>query len=296
MVIKLKHQTLFVRQLFFCFSICVVFDSCSSSKKINFNPVYFKAGADTVTAIQKERVIHPFDQLSIQVYSKTPNQEQAAIFNIYTSPVSSIRESLTSAATASGVTGAASSNGVSGSSATLLGYRVNELGNIEMPVIGTINTSGLTIYQLQDYISKKVANYVKDPAVVVHYQNFDVNVLGEVRIPGVKKFAMDQVTVLDAIGASGDLTDFGMRSNVTVIRDEAGKQVFYHVDLRDRSVFKSPVYRLQPNDIVYVSPTNIKLENLDISPTSQRTTTLIFGILGIGLSIATLIVTLSTHH
>jgi polysaccharide biosynthesis/export protein len=288
MAIKLKLHTLFARQLFFYFSICMLLDSCSSSNKINDNPVYFRAGADTIAAVQKERVIHPFDLLTIQVYSKTPNQEQAAIFNIYSSPVSSIRESF--AATAGGT---GSATGGSGSSAPLLGYRVNESGNIEMPVIGTISTSGLTIYQLQDYISKKVANYVKDPAIVVHYQQFDVNVLGEVRVPGIKKFPTDKVTILDAIGASGDLTDFGKRSDVTVIRAEAGKQVFYKVDLRDRNIFKSPVYLLQPNDIVYVSPTTYKLENLNVSPSSQRTTSVIFGLLGIGISIATLIITLS---
>jgi polysaccharide biosynthesis/export protein len=285
MVIKFEHYASLFRLPFFCFLICILFASCSSTNKLNYNPVYFKVGADTLAVVQKERVIHPFDLLTIQVYSKTPNQEQAAIFNIYTSPVSSMRESLT---------GAAGATGTSSSSSPMLGYRVNESGNIEMPVIGTVNTSGLNIYQLEEYISKKVANYVKDPAVVIHYQQFDVNVLGEVRLPGIKKFSTNQVTILDAIGASGDLTDFGKRNNVTIIRAEAGKEIFYKVDLRDRNLFKSPVYLLQPNDIVYVSPTTNKLESLDISPNSQKTTALIFGFIGIGLSIATLIITL-TH-
>jgi polysaccharide export outer membrane protein len=204
-----------------------------------------------------------------------------------------MRESI---ATAIGGTGGGTGGtGATGASTPMLGYRVNESGNIEMPVIGSINTTGYTIYQLQDYISKKVENYVKDPAVVVHYQQFDVNVLGEVRVPGIKKFPTDKVTILDAIGASGDLTDFGRRSDVTVIRTEAGKEVFYSVDLRNRNIFKSPVYLLQPNDVVYVSPTNNKLESLNISPNSQKNATLIFGILGISISIATLIVSL-THH
>jgi polysaccharide biosynthesis/export protein len=294
MVIKLKLHTLFAKQLFFYFSICMFLASCSSSNKINYNPVYFRTGTDTIAVVQKERVIHPFDLLTIQVYSKTPNQEQAAIFNIYSSPVSSVRESF--AASTTGTGGTSGITGGSGSSALLLGYRVNESGNIEMPVIGTINTSGLTIYQLQDYISKKVANYVKDPAIVIHYQQFDVNILGEVRVPGIKKFPTDKVTILDAIGASGDLTDFGKRGDVTVIRTEEGKEVFYKVDLRDRNIFKSPVYLLQPNDIVYVGPTKNKLENLDISPNSQKTTSLVFGLIGISISIATLIVSLSYHH
>jgi polysaccharide export outer membrane protein len=290
MIIKLERYSSFVRKLFFGFSVCILFASCSSSNKINYSPVYFRDGPDSVKTTQKERVIHPFDQLTIQVYSKTPNQEQAAIFNIYSSPVSSIRESFATTAAATGGIGGA---GGASSSAPLLGYRVNESGNIEMPVIGTINTSGLTIYQLQDYISKKVANYVKDPAVVIHYQQFDVNVLGEVRVPGIKKFPTDKVTILDAIGASGDLTDFGKRGDVTVIRTEEGKEVFYKVDLRDRNLFKSPVYLLQPNDIVYVGPTKNKLETLDISPNSQKTTTLLFGLFGIALSIANFILLIS---
>ena len=87
-----------------------------------------------------------------------------------------------------------------------------------------------------------------------------------------------------------------MRSDVTVIRAEEGKEVFYKVDLRDRSVFKSPVYLLQPNDIVYVGPTTNKLENLNISPNSQKTTALVFGILGISIGIATLIISLTNHN
>src|SRR5277367_6341473 len=133
MFIKLKLHILFVRQLIFYLFICMLLASCNTSKKINYSPVYFKEGTDTINAVQKERIIHPFDLLTIQVYSKTPNQEQAAIFNIYSSPVSSMRESLAGAAGGTGGTG------VSGTSAPLLGYRVNESGNIEMPVIGTIN-------------------------------------------------------------------------------------------------------------------------------------------------------------
>src|SRR5207344_1625754 len=132
-------------------------------------------------------------------------------------------------------------------SSTMQGYRVNESGNIDMPVIGTVNTTGLTIYQLQDFLSRKVSDYVKSPAVIVHYLQFDVNVLGEVRNPGIKKFSTDKVTVIDAISASGDLTDFGKRNNITVVRREGVKEVFYKVDLRDRKIFKSPVYYLQPN-------------------------------------------------
>ena len=266
-------------------SFALLFASCSSSRKSIDDTVYFKIGPDSISAIHKEKVIHPFDVLSIQVYSKTPNQEQAAIFNIFSYSMSSAREA------SAGSAGAAGASGTTGGGSTQ-GYRVNESGNIEMPVIGTVNTSGFTIYQLQDYIAQKVADYVKSPAVIVHYLQFDINVLGEVRFPGIKKFTSDRVTVLDAISASGDLTDFGKRDDVTVIRSEGGKQTFYKTDLRNRNIFKSPVYLLQPNDIVYVNPDKYKLENLSVSPKAQRNTALVFGLIGISLSIATLLIAL----
>ena len=283
---KYKKPSSLISLIILLFPIIIGLSSCSSSSNINYNPVYFKTGNDTITANLKEKVIHPFDLLSIQVYSKTPNQEQAAIFNIFSSPISSMRENVIGAA------GAAGGSGSSGGSNQ--GYRVNEAGNIEMPVIGTINTTGLTIYQLQDYLSQKVSNYVKSPAVIVHYQQFDVNVLGDVRYPGIKKFTSDKVTILDAIGSAGDLTDFGKRDDIMVIRLEGSKQVFYKADLHDRNIFKSPVYLLQPNDIVYITPNKYKLESLNVSPNAQKTTAIIFSLVGISIGIVTLIVSL--HH
>jgi polysaccharide biosynthesis/export protein len=267
-------------------SFWLFLSSCSSSQKIDTDPIYFMKGKDTVTAIKSEKFIHPFDMLSIQVYSKTPNQEQAAIFNIFSQQNAVSRESTSASFGTTTVSGA--------TSPTMQGYRVNESGNIEMPVIGTINTTGLTIYQLQDYLSRKVSDYVKSPAVIVHYLQFDVNVLGEVHSPGIKKFSSDKVTIIDAISASGDLTDFGKRNDIKVIRREGEKQVFYKVDLRSRKIFNSPVYYLEPNDIVYVDPNKYKLDAMTINPKSQTKTAIIFAVLGIALSIVNIFVTI--HH
>lgn len=273
------------------FSICfvsfwILFSSCSSSKKLDTNPIYFRDGPDSVNVSQSEKLIHPFDMLSIQVYSKTPNQEQAAIFNIFSQQNAITRDPTSASFGTSSISGAPSP--------TMQGYRVNESGNIDMPVIGTVNTTGLTIYQLQDYLSKKVSDYVKSPAVIVHYLQFDVNVLGEVKNPGIKKFSTDKVTIIDAIGASGDLTDFGKRNDITVVRREGAKEVFYRLDLRDRKIFKSPVYYLQPNDIVYVDPNKYKLAAMTIDPKAQAKTAIIFSVLGLALSIANIFLTI--HH
>jgi polysaccharide biosynthesis/export protein len=235
--------------------------SCTSSKRINTNYIYFRDGADTVVAQQKETVIQPNDLLGIQVFSRTLNQEQAVIFNI---PATANLQAQ--------------------------GYQVNLDGNIAMPVIGNVKAAGLTKNQLQVSLIEKLADYVKNPTVIVKFLQFNINVLGEVRSPGIQKFQVDRVTIIDAISAAGDLTDFGQREDVKVIREVKGKRIIYNIDLRTKALFESPVYVLQPNDIVYVSPTKYKLRSLSADPDTQRKTSIFFSVLSTMVSIATLVV------
>src|SRR5450432_4685 len=251
--------------------------SCSSTKNIKpAEYIYFRNGADTIFSKQRETVIQPNDLLSIQVYSKTPNQEQAAIYNMPTP------------STTNNTTGAAPG--------TAPGYQVDATGNIEMPVIGTVKSAGLTISELQKVLVQKLANNVKYPAVLVSFLEFNINVFGEVHAPGLHKFTMDKVTILDAIAASGDLTDYGKRDSITVIREEQGKRVYHNVDLRDKDIFQSPVYIMEPNDVVYVPPNRYKLRNLSLNPEKQRNTTLLLSILFAAVSVASLIVAISYHN
>jgi polysaccharide export outer membrane protein len=249
--------------------ICIL-NSCASSKRINTNYIYFKDGADTVIAQQKEVIIQPKDLLSIQVFSRTLNQEQAAIFNI---PIA-----------------AGGNAGMGNGQVQMQGYQVNTNGNLEMPVIGSVKAAGLTKDQLQASLVTKLTDYVKNPGVLIRFLQFNINVLGEVRTPGTQKFQSDKVTIIDALGAAGDLTDYGNREDIKVIREEAGKRITYTIDLRNKTVFESPVYMLQPNDIVYVSPTKYKLRNLSIDPDTQRKTTIFFSVLTTIVGVATLVV------
>src|SRR3712207_1189008 len=156
-------------------------------------------------------VIHPYDILSIQVFSKTLNQEQAAIFNILNT----------------------SNNGATQTSQVNMaaGYQVSMSGTIDVPVIGGVKAVGLTKEQLQNLLAQKLADYVKSPTVIVRFLQFNVNVLGEVRSPGTHKFFQDRVTIIDAISSAGDLTDNGKRQDVTVIREENGKKIYRKIDL-----------------------------------------------------------------
>lgn len=243
--------------------------ACGSSRKASTTQyIYFQNGRDTIITPQKKTVIQANDLLGIQIYSRTLNQEQAAIFNIP----------------------ATTGNDNNGQAVQQPGYQVNTDGNIEMPVIGAVKAAGLTRDQLQASLVQKLTEYVKNPTVLIRFLQFNINVLGEVKNPGTQKFIVDKVTIIDAISAAGDLTDFGKREDITVIREESGKKISYRVDLSNKNLFQSPVYILQPNDIVYVGPNKNKLRNLSYNPDKQRRTGLFFEIVSILISTASIIV------
>lgn len=225
--------------------------SCSSSKRINKDFLYFQRGLDSLGTVQlKEPLIQPNDLLSIYVFSKGLNQDQAALFNLPN-------------------IGAAGANG----------YLVGMNGNIEIPIIGNVRAAGLTRTQLHDALEQRLLPYVKDPSVLVRFLQFKISVLGEVKSPGVQSYTTDRVTIIDAISTAGDLTDAGKREDVLVIREENGIRKSYPVDLRTGTLFQSPAFQLQQNDVVYVGANNIKLKTLKTNPTAQRD-------LQLGLSIA----------
>ncbi len=250
-------------------AVCIMaLTACTSSRKVNHDYVYFREGIDTVAILQKQAVIQPGDELSIQVYSQTGKQEQAAVFNLQ----------------------ASTSNTYSGP-IQMQGCQVNPAGNIMIPKIGSIKAAGLTKDQLQAVLTQKLSPYVLDPMVLVRFLQFNITVLGEVRVPGTRNFPIDKVTIIDAIGAAGDLTDFAKRDDITVIREENGKKIYHRIDLRSRDFFQSPVYVLQPNDIVYVSPTKNKLKNLSADPDAQRKTGLLLTSVSVVVAVGTLIIT-----
>ena len=259
----IKHfQIAYFNQAFYFILILCLLSSCISSKKLNYDYYYFRDGNNVVEEQQKQILIQPNDLLSIVVYSRSSNQEQAAIFNI-----------------------PASANNL------LQGYQVSTTGIIDIPIIGAVNVVGLSKKQLQDTMIVKLTNYVKNPSVIVKFLQFNVNVLGEVHAPGTHKFNVDKVTIIDALSAAGDLTDYGRRDSILVIREEDGKKITYSIDLRNKSLFNSAVYNLQPNDIVYVSPNKFKIKNLNVDPDVQRRTGFLVTFLTVAISLTTLIIT-----
>ena len=140
-------------------------------------------------------------------------------------------------------------------------YVVNSKGDIDFPVLGTIHVQGLTIEQLKEYLTKEISKEVKDPIVTVNLINFKIAVGGEVKTPDTYPVSGNRITILDALAKAGDLTEYGERSNVLIIREENGQRTYAHVDLNSSDLLTSPYYYLQQNDYIYVSPNKIKQAN-----------------------------------
>lgn len=135
------------------------------------------------------------------------------------------------------------------------GYLVDEEGQITLPMLGTLNVAGLTTSEVRTLIGEAAAKYFNDPTVQVRFANFKITVIGEVSKPATYTVPNEKITLLDAIGMAGDLTIYGKRQTVLLIRDIKGKKEFVRFDLNDYSTFTSPYFYLKQNDVVYVEPT-----------------------------------------
>ncbi len=260
------------------FSVFVVLlammTSCSTYKKINYLQDVVPDKAERI-AINKGILIQPKDMISIVVSSRNP--ELALIFNL---PVISYQ---------------AGSESVSGQgSQRLLGYVVDNDGNIDFPVLGLVKAAGLTRWELAKEIKERIieGNYIKDPVVTVEFMNFKISVMGEVTSPGTYNIEGDKITILQALSLAKDLTIFGRRDNVSVIREQDGERVIYQVDLRSASIFESPAYYLQQNDIVYVEPNKVRAGQSTINENNIKSVSLWVSIGSFLTSLAVLIVNL----
>ncbi|MFM7234083.1 MAG: polysaccharide biosynthesis/export family protein [bacterium] len=138
------------------------------------------------------------------------------------------------------------------------GYLVHADGTIDFPIIGSLKIAGLTRSGAVEMLKQQLASYIVNPTISIRILNFRVTVLGEVRNPGTFTIPNERISLLEALGIAGDLLITGERKNVAVIRDEEGKRREYRVNLTDESLFSSPVFYLQQNDVVYVEPNQAK--------------------------------------
>ncbi len=169
------------------------------------------------------------------------------------------------------------------------GYLVDNLGEIDFPVLGKLKVGGLTRYEVIEMLKNRLSpDYLKNPNINFRIINFKINVLGSVKRPGSYNIQSERISVLDAIALAGDLTISGQRKGVIVIREENGIKTEYKLDLRSKKTFKSPVYYLQQNDVVYVTPNYASIQ----SASSNTNTRLFFSITSLLIAIITLIIRL----
>jgi polysaccharide export outer membrane protein len=148
-------------------------------------------------------------------------------------------------------------------------YLVGEDGYIQFPVLGRIKIGGLTKVDAIKLLESRISEHVKDPIVTIQNLNFKVSVLGEVNNPGPFFLTNERISILDALSLAGDLTIYGKRENVLLIRDNTGKKEFYYFNLASTDIFKSPYFYLQQNDVIYVEPNDARQKNANYSQSNQ---------------------------
>ena len=152
-------------------------------------------------------------------------------------------------------------------------YTVDRNGDIELPYVGKIKAAGLSKDQLKDKLKIEIAPYLKELMINIRFTNFRFTVLGEVRLPGSYIFPTDKVTVLEALGQAGDMTQYAVKENVRVIRDSSGRRAIGKVDFTQKDIFNSPFYYLQRNDVVYIETNKNKTKNEQFSRASSLVAT-----------------------
>ena len=140
-------------------------------------------------------------------------------------------------------------------------YLVDYDGNIQFPVLGALKVEGLTRTELTSLLTEKISAYANDPIVNVRLANFTITIIGEVSRPGTFTIQDERITLLEALGMANDLTIFGARKNILIIREVEGKKKFATIDLTSINTVNSPVYYLQQNDVIYVEPNRARIRS-----------------------------------
>lgn len=251
--------------------VIALFTSCVSNKELTDQALYFKNINDSILKSSDQSFkseVQKGDILYIGVL--TANEESVKLFNqqnFY----------------------AGAQSGAAMASNPAVGYLVDENGDITFPFLGKVKVAGMSKTALTEMLTQKVREYVSDAVLSIRVMNFKVTVLGEVQSPGSFSIPSERVTILDVIGLAGDLTIFGKRNNVRVIREINGKRETGTVNLNDGRIFESPYFFLRQNDIVYVEMNNRKVINAD--QTNSRNFSYVLG----ALSAVTLLITLITN-
>lgn len=242
-----------MKKTLFFLLLVVALASCSSYKDVPYiqNPEVVNQYTGELPLYDAK--IMPKDLLSITVNTSDPSA--AAPFNL----------------TVQTPLNAALSNINTTTQPSLQQYLVNNEGTIDFPVVGRLKVGGLTKNQAEDLIREKLAPYLKEtPIVTVRMANYKISVLGEVARPGSFTVSNEKINVLEALAMAGDMTVYGIRNDVKLIREDAqGHRQIISMDLTDSDFILSPYYYLNQNDIIYVTPNKTKAKNSDVGTTTS---------------------------
>nr|WP_294930690.1 polysaccharide biosynthesis/export family protein [uncultured Flavobacterium sp.] len=152
---------------------------------------------------------------------------------------------------------------------TIQSYLVDNNGNIEFPVLGKLQVGGLTRTEVLQSLKDKIGVYIKNPIINLRIMNFKISLQGEVNIPGTYSVASERVTLIEALSMGKDLTIYGKRNNILVIREINGIKSYNRVDITNADFINSPFYYLAQNDVVYVQPNNVKVNASAVGPNTS---------------------------
>ena len=261
-----------MKKFYYLALMTILLASCSGPKNIAYIQNSDDADFSPSETLYDAKIM-PKDILTITV--NTVNPEASAYFNL------TVANEMTS------------SNGrtrLSTGGHTLQTYLVDNNGCIDFPVIGTLTVGGMTKRECEKLIHDKILRYMsadEDPIVTVRMSNYKISVLGEVNKPGMFTVGNEKINIFEALAQAGDLTIYGVRDRVKLIRENAkGKKTVHKLNLNDADIINSPYYYLQQNDIIYVEPNSVKAKNSNIG----QSTTIWISVSGAMVSLASLIV------
>lgn len=248
--------------------LTVLFSSCGSTKKIAYLQNSDSINFEQSRFLYDARIM-PKDQITISVNTTTP--EVSTPFNLL------LQNAYTQGRT------------IASGGQMLMPYLVDNEGYINFPIVGKLKVGGLTKSEAEQLVTEKIRPYMaetENPVVTVTMASYSVSVLGEVNRPGTFQVSREKITILEALAQAGDLTIYGVRDRVKLIREDAtGKKSVETLNLNDANIINSPYYYLQQNDVVYVEPNKIKAQNSKVG----QTTTLWFSATSILVSLTSLL-------
>lgn len=245
-----------MKRIFICFIIIASILSCTRFKDITYLRDLGKSSSDSlIKTTYTFYKVQPFDVVYIRVSSGV-NPEAVEMFNQTNSQ------------------GSGTSGGTNpGSSSYYMGYTIDVMGNIKMPILGDVQVNGMTLLEIEKQVHLLVAKYVSDADVLVKLLSFKVTTLGETGV-GQKTISADRANLLEVFALSGDISRDGNRHNILILRNTPEGMRTFRVDMTKKEIISSPLFYVQPNDIIYVEPIKSSAWRFTLSELSLVLTTI----------------------